>query len=1351
MNTKVQFKVSSIFLIFALCLSLVNVNTAFADDTPPTEPPPATEVATEPATSEASPTTEPVVSTPTPVETESTEEETTLDEFLSEIPDNTDVVILDENGNPVPLVSQDAVEIMQEEDPLWCPVGAPLNSPLCRNFTGGSAITNMLTDMRNNTGTYDENGVIYFTSSAGGSLALTNAAASLLTDFALLSNFNLTLTGGWNGNLSSPSFSGQTNFGSNSLTIGTAGNPWIGSITLNNFIFNDVDNTPGVQVYTTNGSVTLNNVDADDTDDTTPINIVVTGIGSVSLTGVDVSDGTDGNGITITTNSGNISLADVDVTNQDDGYTANLQSQSGNITITNGTSNGSSFNGGDNSLGFVATTNTGTISITGASGSGNQITFNDADGSSNGATLSGSTVTLTQVTANNNNMNGIQISNAGVVTVNNVIATNNGTDVSGAPDLGSGLRVFGTGSTVVNVNGGTYSNNERYGIEISNGSVNVISNPSMTGNDEGNLIVVDNTAPTISPSFNCSVPGSAGWCRGTITINWNVGDAQSAVTTSGCQTSFNTNTSAAGSTVSCSATSTGGTTNSSVLLWRDAVAPNTTGTRSPGSTGSGWNNTDVTVTFSGTDANSGIAFCTSPVTITTEGPNQPAAGSCTDVAGNTDTESVNVSIDKTAPLVTASLIPNPNGNGWNSSGVLVIFQGSDPGGSGVPFLGCSPFLGGSNSEGANQSSSSTCTDRAGNSASLTVFFNIDLTNPVATATKSPAPNANGWNNTDVVVTFNGTDNVSGIASCTPPATVSTEGTNQSRSGNCTDEAGRISNTATASNINIDKTPPTITFVSRTPANANGWNNSSVTVNWSCSDSRSGVVSGSVSQTVSSEGANQSATGTCTDLAGNSSSSTQSGINIDLTNPTLNLPSNITEEATGPAGAIVNYSASASDNLDTTPTFGCAPASGGTYALGTTNVNCSATDDAGNSAAGSFMITVVDTTAPVIAAHADITEEALSAAGNVVAYTSPTTSDAVDGPGTASCAPASGSTFAIGDTTVTCNATDAHGNVANATTFEVHIIDTTAPAIFPHADITEEATSGAGNVVTYTSPSTFDVVDGTGTASCLPASGSTFAVGDTTVTCNAADSRGNVSTPTTFVVHIVDTTPPTISAHADIFSSTTNDAGIVVTYFAPSTFDIVDGAGVATCTPASGSKFPDGETVVTCNATDAHGNAATSVRFSVFVDYTPIQPTSGVFIPATGGTSVKLDCTPPDLFKISMAGARIIFNNLCDYDAFINGIVQVELPGELPSGSDFVDGYSINISKDGKLVSSLPKDASVVIEFNVPNNLKGADFGVLYWNGTKWAEIAGELTDSSHFLANITAEMADSNTFIFVAK
>jgi Regulator of chromosome condensation (RCC1) repeat/HYR domain len=85
------------------------------------------------------------------------------------------------------------------------------------------------------------------------------------------------------------------------------------------------------------------------------------------------------------------------------------------------------------------------------------------------------------------------------------------------------------------------------------------------------------------------------------------------------------------------------------------------------------------------------------------------------------------------------------------------------------------------------------------------------------------------------------------------------------------------------------------------------------------------------------------------------------------------------------------------------------------------------------AIGSF-----DVTGPVISGMpSDITEGATSSAGAVVNYTNPTAADAVDGSVDVNCTPDSGSTFSLGDTTVSCTATDAAGNTAEDT-FKVSV-------------------------------------------------------------------------------------------------------------------------------------------------------------------------------------------------------------------------------------------------------------------------------------------------------------------------
>ena len=75
--------------------------------------------------------------------------------------------------------------------------------------------------------------------------------------------------------------------------------------------------------------------------------------------------------------------------------------------------------------------------------------------------------------------------------------------------------------------------------------------------------------------------------------------------------------------------------------------------------------------------------------------------------------------------------------------------------------------------------------------------------------------------------------------------------------------------------------------------------------------------------------------------------------------------------------------------------------------------------------------------PTVAAHANVSAPATSAAGAVVSYTPPAASDEQGGSASVACLPASGSTFAVGSTTVTCTATDAVGHTASGT-FQVAV-------------------------------------------------------------------------------------------------------------------------------------------------------------------------------------------------------------------------------------------------------------------------------------------------------------------------
>ena len=319
----------------------------------------------------------------------------------------------------------------------------------------------------------------------------------------------------------------------------------------------------------------------------------------------------------------------------------------------------------------------------------------------------------------------------------------------------------------------------------------------------------------------------------------------------------------------------------------------------------------------------------------------------------------------------------------------------------------------------------------------------------------------------------------------------------------------------------------------------------------------------------------------------------------------------TVEATGPDGADATYEVKAFDPTSGNPlTATCDKPAGtvgsgdffvtGHFPLGQTTVTCDTTTEDLTPVEATGTVTVQDTTPPVVTVPANITTSTDNPGGKAVTYGDATATDIVDGSLTPTCSPASGSTFPVGTTTVTCSATDSHGNTGSASfTVTVSLNDTIPPVVTVPGDFTVETESSAGTTVTF-SASANDDKDGPLTPTCSPASGSTFPVGTTKVTCTATDSSGNTGSASFNVtVNLVDHTAPVVTVPSGVSVNTPNPAGTSVTLSA-SANDNVDGPLTPTCTPSSGSTFPVGTTKVTCSATDSSGNTG-SASFNVTVN------------------------------------------------------------------------------------------------------------------------------------------------------
>lgn len=155
-------------------------------------------------------------------------------------------------------------------------------------------------------------------------------------------------------------------------------------------------------------------------------------------------------------------------------------------------------------------------------------------------------------------------------------------------------------------------------------------------------------------------------------------------------------------------------------------------------------------------------------------------------------------------------------------------------------------------------------------------------------------------------------------------------------------------------------------------------------------------------------------------------------------PTITTSGDLRLEATSPYGTALDYDVTATDAEDGEVLVSCNPSKGGEYPLGDVQVTCTATDSDGLTGTASFVVTFVDTTAPVMELP-PINAVPNGPDGTRLGWdTHPT--DNADWYPTVVCEPESFSDFVfpIGDTTVTCVATDDSGNSSTGS-FVVHVL------------------------------------------------------------------------------------------------------------------------------------------------------------------------------------------------------------------------------------------------------------------------------------------------------------------------
>ena len=398
----------------------------------------------------------------------------------------------------------------------------------------------------------------------------------------------------------------------------------------------------------------------------------------------------------------------------------------------------------------------------------------------------------------------------------------------------------------------------------------------------------DDTPPLVTYSID-GIDGNNGWYRGStsgsfIVVHWTASDPDSPLlSTTGCEPAIRIDDPNTGTTRTCSATSSGGsTTVTTKQLKVDATPPSTTVAATTPPNSAGWYRSPVTLQWSATDGTSGLASCSPQMTYgapDTTGASK--SGTCTDNAGNSSSAGLTIRYDSTPPTTTAAPSPAPNANGWLHSAVTVTWNGSDVT-SGLASCSAPSSYSGPDTGGTTLGGS--CTDNAGNSSGRSFTVKEDTRPPTTTAAPDRSPNGAGWFRAPVTISGTGTDALSGVDSCSSTAYSGPDTAGASTSVSCTDSAGNSSSDGYV--VKYDATPPALSAptAERAPDH-DGWYRQPVRVDWHGTDATSGGVSCSSGTYAGPDGANASAPGTCTDAAGNSSTSSF-GLRYDGTPPSV---------------------------------------------------------------------------------------------------------------------------------------------------------------------------------------------------------------------------------------------------------------------------------------------------------------------------------------------------------------------------------------------------------------------------------------------------------------------------------
>ena len=703
-------------------------------------------------------------------------------------------------------------------------------------------------------------------------------------------------------------------------------------------------------------------------------------------------------------------------------------------------------------------------------------------------------------------------------------------------------------------------------------------------------------------------------------------------------------------------------------------------TASSSFTSMGWQ--ERSFTFTATAVSTTLAFASVGTT------NDPRLGPALDNVRMRLLEPAPPVADTTPPVITPQVNGTLGTPGWYRSDVTVSWIVGDAESTVSSTSGCGPTTISTDTAGTTL----TCTaTSSGGAASGSVTIQRDVVRPTVVASAQTADGnpyiAGTITSQDVTVSFACTDAGSGLVGPCPSAfAFHHDFANKYSSPVVVCDLALNCTTTTFGPINIngldaqpihDATPPAIPDpVIVGTLGLNGWYTSDVTVIWTgISDPESPLsIVDCPLQTINQDtGFYLGKTITCKAISSGGVRVKSVVVKRDATPPSFLGLSNVNVQSTTfpvnvtyPDATVYDYGGSLLNG------FACSPASGSLFPRGSTQVHCTAKDNAGNASTGSFAVTVQDASV-LVSPTTTLIQTQQAGPGQVV--TASTVSGMAFGPGlpgvTATLNNAGTGTAALSVATYSGNVSSGRVFDAGGTYTDVQVqgatASTTATAKFYYPKTVPDSVTyawdeqvivrtpryapGTNAVFAYSlSPETVHhtkTIDHelrfentAGSFDLVKSSGGLPPQWDTTDNLDGTASNGRfivtfdmTSTPKitelsgTVFGDGFDTTPPVLSAPpADMTVEANTYLGATVDFTAPTAVDNLDGPIPVTCQPGAGETFLLGYSGVFCSATDTAGNTVTGGFSVTVVDTTPpvitAPPTTTIVTAANGGIDVN---------------------------------------------------------------------------------------------------------------------------------